>query len=166
MKCQAEKDDAEQRCKRLMQSMTVAAEVSFYLFKLFYRVITSWLIATNAIDAINQSVLEKKKACRQPGVAKRGKSCNLCQTRENVQVSTSAAKRVTNTRGAFRYAKSTGHRSAGIPEKNGTTFSILTEPANSNDSYSFFILFPNSLMRAKNRFVKNGTTNCGWNIMF
>lgn len=99
MKCQAEKDDAEQRCKRLMQSMTIAAEVSFYLFKLFYTVITSWLIATNAIDAINQSVLGKK-ACRQPGVVKRGKSWNLCQTRENVRVSTSATKHVTSTKGA------------------------------------------------------------------
>lgn len=59
VKCQAEKDDAEQRCKRLMQSMTIAAEVSFYLFKLLYSVITSWLIASNAIDAINQSALEE-----------------------------------------------------------------------------------------------------------
>lgn len=39
--------------------MTIAAEVSFYLFKLLYSVITSWLIASNAIDAINQSALKE-----------------------------------------------------------------------------------------------------------
>lgn len=35
MKCQAEKDDAEQRCKRLMQSIASAAEVSIFYFPKF-----------------------------------------------------------------------------------------------------------------------------------
>lgn len=86
VKCQAEKDDAEQRCKRLMQSIASAAEVSFYLFKLFYSIITSWLIATNAIDAINQSVLAKN-GFNQPSLSagkhvtfgKRGKICHQYQ---------------------------------------------------------------------------------------
>jgi len=86
VKCQAEKDDAEQRCKRLMQSIASAAEVSFYLFKLFYSIITSWLIATNAIDAINQSVLAKN-GFNQPSLSagkhvtfgKRGKLCHQYQ---------------------------------------------------------------------------------------
>ena len=52
----------------------------------------------------------------------------------------------------------------GIPEENGTTFSDKTGPTNWNGSCHFQILLPDSLIRAKNRFVKNGTANFGRNI--
>ena len=63
--------------------------------------------------------------------------------------------------GAFHYAKLTGQRSVGIPEENGTTFSDKTGPTNRKLLLSFQILLPDSLIRAKNRFVKNGTANFG-----
>ena len=46
----------------------------------------------------------------------------------------------------------------GLPKENGTTFSYKTAPTNRNSSCHFWS-FPNSLIRAKNRFVKNGTAN-------
>ena len=51
----------------------------------------------------------------------------------------------------------------GLPKENGTTFSDLTAPTNRNSS-CHFLSFPNSLIRAKNRFVKNGTANFDRNI--
>ena len=51
-----------------------------------------------------------------------------------------------------------GQRSVGLPNENGTTFS-LTGPTSRNDSYHFFIPFLNSLISAKKQFVKNGTAN-------
>ena len=66
--------------------------------------------------------------------------------------------------GALHYAKLTGQRSVRIPEKNGRTFTDLTGPTNRNRSCHFKFFFPNSVIRAKNQFGKNGTANFGRNI--
>ena len=43
----------------------------------------------------------------------------------------------------------------GVPKENGTAFSDKTGPTNRNGSCNF-LSFPNSLIRARNRFVKMG----------
>ena len=50
-----------------------------------------------------------------------------------------------------------------LSKENGTTFSDQTAPTNRNSS-CHFLSFPNSLIRAKNQFVKNGTANFDRNI--
>ena len=51
-----------------------------------------------------------------------------------------------------------------MPYENEMAFSEQTGPTNRSGSYQFLVFFPNSLIRVKNRFVKNGTANFFRNI--
>ena len=65
--------------------------------------------------------------------------------------------------GAFHYVKLTGQRSVGIPEQMERDFPIKQgQPIGmALATFHSFFEFP---IRAKNKFVKNGTMNFGRNI--
>ena len=68
-------------------------------------------------------------------------------------------------KGAFHYAKPTDHRSVGIYTRGKWNYIFRLNRANQEEwLLLLFIHFANSLIRAKNGFVKNGTANFGQNI--